>query len=73
MGDDILTFSSKNQGLVSKSHLPLDDNQEIVSLRPESFDDYVGQKEAVETLKIVLPVWGKPLSHISLPMKWGVS
>lgn len=67
MGDDILTFSSKNQGLVSKNHHPLDENQEIVSLRPEAFDDYVGQKEAVETLKIAIQaakMRGEPIEHV---------
>lgn len=67
MGDDILTFSSKNHGLVSKSRLPLDDSQEIVSLRPETFDDYVGQKEAVETLKIAIQaakMRGEPIEHV---------
>lgn len=42
---------------------------EIMSLRPSRFDDYVGQKEAVETLKIAIAaakLRNEPLDHILL-------
>lgn len=67
MGDDVLTFSSEKQGLLTKQALPLDETQDIVSLRPEKFDDYVGQKEAVETLKIAIQaakMRGEPIEHV---------
>lgn len=67
MNDDVLTFSSAKQGLVSKKALPVDDSQEILSLRPGSFEDYVGQKEAVETLKIAIQaakMRGEPIEHV---------
>ncbi|MBU1169775.1 MAG: Holliday junction branch migration DNA helicase RuvB [Proteobacteria bacterium] len=67
MGDDVLTFSSEKQGLLTKKDLPMDDSQDIVSLRPDKFDDYVGQKEAVETLKIAIQaakMRGEPIEHV---------
>jgi Holliday junction DNA helicase RuvB len=67
MSDDVLTFSSDKQGIVSKKNLPLDDNQDILSLRPDTFDDYVGQQETVETLKIAIKaakMRGEPIEHV---------
>jgi hypothetical protein len=52
MTDDILSFSSDRQGLLS-SHVREEDLEpEIVSLRPKLLTDYVGQGDVVETLKV---------------------
>jgi Holliday junction DNA helicase RuvB len=54
MTDDILSFSSDRQGLLS-SHVREEDLEpEIVSLRPKLLTDYVGQGDVVETLKIAI-------------------
>ncbi|MBI5580922.1 MAG: Holliday junction branch migration DNA helicase RuvB [Deltaproteobacteria bacterium] len=54
MTDDILSFSSDRQGLLS-SHVRQEDLEpEIVSLRPKLLADYVGQRDVVETLKIAI-------------------
>lgn len=67
MNDEILTFSSAKQGLVSKQSVQADEEQDILSLRPEKFDDYVGQKEAVEILKIAIEaakLRGEAIEHV---------
>ncbi|WDP88955.1 MAG: Holliday junction branch migration DNA helicase RuvB [Desulfobacter sp.] len=69
MGSDILSFSSDKKGVVSESLKQEDRAPEIVSLRPERFDDYVGQAAAVETLKIAIQaakMRNEPLDHILL-------
>lgn len=67
MVDDILTFSSKEQGLVAKSEIPMDEELDFLSLRPEKFDDYVGQPETVESLKIAIEaakLRNEPIEHV---------
>lgn len=67
MDDDIFTYSSDKKGILTEKSIPLDDSQDILSLRPEKFDDYVGQKEAVETLKIAIQaakMRGEPIDHV---------
>lgn len=67
MSDDFLTFSSAKQGLVSRAGIPLDSEPEFQSLRPEKFEDYVGQPETVETLKIAIDaakMRGEPIEHV---------
>ncbi len=54
MANDILKFSSEKQGIVTNVDLPIDQEPEILSLRPESFSEYVGQPDAVETLEIAI-------------------
>jgi len=54
MTNNILTHSSDMQGIVSKSALPLDHEPEILSLRPDRLEDYVGQPDVVETLNIAI-------------------
>jgi len=54
MTDDILTYRSDGQGILSKSCTPLDQDMEILSLRPERLTDYIGQEKVVETLKIAI-------------------
>jgi holliday junction DNA helicase RuvB len=67
MPDDIITFSSDKQGIVSKSTLPVDDDPAILSLRPGHFSEYVGQEGVVETLKIAIEaakLRKEPLDHV---------
>ncbi len=67
MADDILTFSSEKQGIVSRSTLPVDQEPDILSLRPQNFLDYIGQRETVEILNIAIQAAGlreEPLEHL---------
>ena len=67
MTDDILTHSSDKQGILTGSCLPMDQEPEILSLRPEQFADYVGQAEVVEALKIAIEAAiqrKEPVDHI---------
>ncbi len=69
MTDDILTFTSNKQGIVSKTKLPVDKDPEILSLRPESLLEYIGQAETVESLGIAIEAAKKreePLDHVLL-------
>ncbi|MCG8566427.1 MAG: Holliday junction branch migration DNA helicase RuvB [Desulfobacterales bacterium] len=54
MGSDILSFQSDKKGLVTSEKVVEDKVTDIVSLRPTCFDDYIGQTETVETLKIAI-------------------
>jgi len=69
MTDDILSFSSDRQGLLS-SHVREEDLEpEIVSLRPKLLTDYVGQGDVVETLKIAIEAAAQrsePIDHVLL-------
>lgn len=67
MTDPILTYASDKRGIVTGAKLPEDVDPEQLSLRPVRFSDYVGQPEAVETLKIAVAAAqkrGEPLDHI---------
>ncbi|NNF99931.1 MAG: Holliday junction branch migration DNA helicase RuvB [Desulfobacteraceae bacterium] len=67
MTDDILTHSSENQELVRGAAMPEDQIPELLSLRPESLAEYVGQPDTVETLKIAIEaakLRNEPLEHI---------
>jgi Holliday junction DNA helicase RuvB len=67
MADDILTHSSEQQNLLSRQSLPMDEEPEVLSLRPERLSDYVGQSEIVETLKIAIEaakIRKEPIDHI---------
>ncbi len=67
MSDDILTHRSKGIGIVDRERLPMDDECDVLSLRPERLDDYVGQSEVVDTLKIAIEAAIKreePLEHV---------
>ena len=78
MGSDILSFSSEQgagdggddpKGVVSEKSQLEDGAPELVSLRPRCFKDYVGQKKAVESLKIAIAaakLRNEPLDHILL-------
>jgi Holliday junction DNA helicase RuvB len=69
MPDDVFTYTSDNQKLVSGSALSPDQDPEILSLRPEILHDYVGQAEVVETLKIAIEASKQrkePIDHVLL-------
>ena len=50
MSDDVLTHSSSHPGILGGTCQPIDQEPEVVSLRPEHLSEYVGQNEVVETL-----------------------
>ncbi len=67
MNDDILSYSSDKQGILSKQKLPLDQEPEILSLRPKTLSEYIGQPETIETLEIAIQAAKKrnePLDHV---------
>jgi Holliday junction DNA helicase RuvB len=69
MSDDVFSFSSEKQGIVSGEPLPDDQEPEILSLRPEFLTDYVGQADVVETLKIAIEASmqrREPIDHVLL-------
>ncbi len=69
MSDDVFTYTSDNPEVISGSALPEDQDPDILSLRPESLHDYVGQKEVVETLKIAIEASKQrkePIDHVLL-------
>jgi Holliday junction DNA helicase RuvB len=69
MSDDVFSFSSEKQGVVSGEPLPDDQEPEILSLRPEFLTDYVGQADVVETLKIAIEASmqrREPIDHVLL-------
>ena len=58
---------SASQELLSGTCLPDDTEPEILSLRPDKLEDYVGQTEVVETLTIAVEAAkqrGEPLDHV---------
>ena len=67
MSDRILTHSSDNAAIVDGSLQPDDREPDILSLRPERLNEYVGQAEVVETLKIAIEaarLRAEPLEHV---------
>ncbi|MCD6271823.1 MAG: Holliday junction branch migration DNA helicase RuvB [Deltaproteobacteria bacterium] len=67
MTDDVLTYSSKDNEIMEGSGQPVDQEPEILSLRPERLLEYVGQPEVVETLKIAIEaalLRREPLEHL---------
>jgi len=67
MADDVLTFSSDRKGILSDESLPVDKEPEVLSLRPKTLSDYIGQTEVVETLEIAIQAAkkrGEPLDHV---------
>jgi holliday junction DNA helicase RuvB len=67
MNDTILTHSSDRIGIVNGAALPADREPEILSLRPERLEDYIGQTEAMETIEIAIEaatLREEPLDHI---------
>ena len=69
MSDDIISYSSDQQDLTSGASQVEDRDPDILSLRPESLADYVGQKEVVATLKIAIEASmqrEEPIDHVLL-------
>ncbi|MBU8848441.1 MAG: Holliday junction branch migration DNA helicase RuvB [Desulfobacterales bacterium] len=67
MSDDIISYSSDKKGIVTSKHTSDDMSSDIVSLRPASFKEYIGQNDTVETLKIAIQaakMRDEPLEHI---------
>lgn len=67
MRDDILTHRSKDRNLIDGQCQAVDDEPDVLSLRPERLDEYVGQREVVDTLKIAIEAALKrnePLEHV---------
>jgi len=69
MADDILSYSSEKKGIVTSNATAYDVSNEITSLRPTSFKEYIGQTDTVETLKIAIAaakLRNEALEHILL-------
>ena len=69
MSDDVISYTSEEQALISGAPMVEDKDSEILSLRPENLSDYVGQKEVVETLKIAIEASmqrQEPIDHVLL-------
>lgn len=67
MRDDLLTHGVPPGGIVDGNSRPEDQEADIQSLRPESLEDYVGQKGVVDTLKIAIQaalLREEPLEHV---------
>lgn len=67
MPDKIIKYSSEERELVSAKNLAVDREPEILSLRPDRLEDYVGQTEIVETLKIAIEaakMREEPIDHV---------
>jgi len=67
MPDPILTHRSSEASIVDGAVQPDDKEPDVLSLRPERLDEYVGQAEAVETLKIAIEaaqLRSEPLEHV---------
>lgn len=67
MTDKMISHRLDDQDLVSGVCLPADQELDIQSLRPVQFSEYVGQTEAVETLKIALEaakMRNEPIDHV---------
>ncbi len=67
MSDDILSYSSEQQGILTSDTLPIDQEPEIISLRPERLHEYIGQSEVLETLEIAIEATkqrGEALEHV---------
>jgi len=69
MSNDILSYSSEKKGIVTSKSMSDDLAADIMSLRPTSFKEYVGQDDTVETLKIAIQaakMRNESLDHILL-------
>ncbi|NOX34296.1 MAG: Holliday junction branch migration DNA helicase RuvB [Deltaproteobacteria bacterium] len=69
MAGDIISYSSDKKGIVTSNTTPDDLSSDIVSLRPTSFKEYIGQTDTVETLKIAIQaakMRNESLDHILL-------
>lgn len=67
MSDDVLNYSSDIKGILSEKETSQDLEAEILSLRPENLDEYVGQDQAVESLRIAIEaakLRNEPVDHV---------
>lgn len=67
MNDNLILHRSDSAGIVDGDCQDIDRDKDIQSLRPETLDDYVGQREVVDTLKIAIEAALKreePLEHV---------
>ncbi|MBW1898314.1 MAG: Holliday junction branch migration DNA helicase RuvB, partial [Deltaproteobacteria bacterium] len=67
MEKDVLSFTSDKQGILSKKCLPVDKEPEVISLRPQTLAEYIGQSRTVESLEIAIEAAKKrcePLDHV---------
>lgn len=67
MADDILTYASERQGILTDATLPMDVEPEIISLRPRRLAEYIGQNRIIETLQIAIAAAahrGEVLEHV---------
>ena len=67
MTDGFVVDDSDRLGLVSGACIEMDQESDIVSLRPQRLVDYVGQPEIVETLSIAIEaasMRSEPLDHV---------
>lgn len=71
-GKGLFQFSSAKKeakGIVTEAQTPEDFGGEMLSLRPESLAEYIGQKETVETLEIAISAAkqrNEPIEHVLL-------
>lgn len=54
MTKQVQTGTTRSAGIMSGSCLKIDEEPDMLSLRPERLSDYVGQAEVIETLKIAI-------------------
>lgn len=54
MTDKILTETSETHGILTPASLSVDNEPELISLRPKHLGEYIGQPEVVETLNIAI-------------------
>jgi holliday junction DNA helicase RuvB len=67
MTDDVFSHSNLEDSIITGAELSVDQDPEIISLRPEKLDEYIGQSEVVETLKIAIQaakMRSEPLDHV---------
>ena len=67
MSDDIISYTSDQPGILTNSILPVDQEPEIISLRPDRLHEYIGQSEVIETLEIAIEATkqrGEALEHV---------
>jgi len=67
MSVETINGSLGSEGILSGECLPIDQEPEILSLRPKSLSDYVGQSEVVETLQIAIEAAmqrEEPIDHV---------
>lgn len=69
MSDEVISYSSDKKGIVTSKSVTDDLSSDIVSLRPTTFKEYIGQNDTVKTLKIAIQaakIRNEPLEHILL-------